>query len=1618
MTLDDILSKWRAEMASAEYAKQKAAGDAFERLCIVYLTHDPEQKIQYRRVMAYKEWAKERGKDTDDIGIDLVAETIDGHFAAVQCKFYAQGKTIAKKDIDSFIAASATHDFTQRIFIDTTGRSWSDKVEKELHDLAISVVRIGLHKLRNSPINWDKFVTADEIHYEHKPLVLRPHQQDALNNVVKGLQETGSRGKLIMACGTGKTLTALRIAEQMVGNGGRVLYLVPSLALMSQTIHAWTIDAKLTLRAFAICSDSQVGKRKKSQDDNIDMDVLDLAWPATTDASKLAEQAKLDDSETLTIFFATYQSSPVIERAQKEFGLPDFDLAICDEAHRTAGAIIDQEGQSNFTRIHDDSCIHASRRLYMTATPKVYSETARDKAGKLDAVLCSMDDVKLYGPVLYEIGFAAAVEQDLLSDYRVIVLTVPENLAAQVLAHFGGEFGESLKADDTALMIGCWRALAKADSDIFPENERQPMKRAIAFCRTIETSQQLKELIQKIGQKYRALESDGDQSLPSHDAPAKHIDGTHNAEQRAEKLKWLDSPEENECRILTNARCLTEGVDLPALDGILFMHPRKSQIEVVQAVGRVMRKTPDKQMGYIILPVVVTPGTSAQEMLDDNERWRKVWQMLNAIRSHDEGFDAELNRIEMGEDPKRLSIVTMSDWQPRTGESEPQPIIDPPPVTPPITPPSPNPSLQADILETLPGAIMAKIVEKCGSRKYWDEWAGDVAKIARAHIARITAMVTVDEMNQDNPDIQVAVEMFDGFVKELQDDLNSGITRENAIEMLAQHMVTGPVFDALFEAEAFTRRNPVSQAMQNMLDVIKPSGIEAEAENLEEFYASVKRRAKGAASDEAKQQIIAELYDKFFRNAFAETSKALGIVYTPVEVVDFILQSTEQVLNDELGASLSNQGVNILDPFTGTGTFITRLLQSGLIKDADLERKFDHEIHANEIVLLAYYIAAVNIESVFHAKTGREYQSFKHICLADTFRMNEKGPAQESMVKDSLKENSERRSGQKDLEIRVIVGNPPWMAGQKEHGYPELYKKVEETYVSRSTATNKNSLYDSYKLAIRWASDRIGDRGVIGFVTNGSWISGNVDSGIRACLAEEFTSVYIVDLRGNARTSGELRKTEGDNVFGLGSRAPVAIMMLVKNPQASHQGCRIFYRDIGDYLSREEKIEQLVEWQSITGIDDWKEIQPDQNYDWINKREEGFDELLPLGSKKVKAGKADDTVFHLYSNGYKTARDAYLYNFSLDSCDENAQLMIDDYKAALEALSDSPTANEVELVSRRFAKNIHWERELKNNLTRRKKVDFSSGHIWKIQYRPFVKQYCYVDYTLVSNKYQQNLIFPEVETENRAICLPGIGSSQPFSALMVDRMPDLGINSATQCFPRYRYEKPDESNQNQESISTTENCGERIDNITDFALNKFKSHYQDAKITKDDIFDYVYGVLHAPDFREAFPNALSKELARIPMASDFRGFADAGHVLGDLHIGYEYCPEYSLELEFAGNGEAEPRHFKLGTKVMKYGKINKEVDKSTLIVNEYIHLTGIPDEAHEYMVNGRTPLDWLIDRYKITTDKKSGKANDPNAQFEKPEDLISTIRRIVHLSVETTRIVRSLPKALPKYDSK
>ena len=1612
--LDNALARWRDEAGGPLFRREYDKGKAFERLCGIFLAHDPVQSMQYESPVPWEQWAEQYGLLKMDTGVDLVAKlrNEDG-WCAIQCKFYSEGKTIPKAEIDSFLSASGSIHFRRRLIIDTTGRGWSKNAEDTLHRQAVPVSRIGLSDLRRSSIMWEDYLSAEKIRFAPKK-ILRPHQEKALEKAVAGLSDPKSRGKMIMACGTGKTFTSLRVAEKIAGPGRRILYMVPSLGLMSQTVREWAQDKEIPIRAFAVCSDSQVGKRKIKQDDLADIDALDLVFPATTDPEKLAEktQAAAEDApEAMIVVFATYQSSPVIEKAQKDYRLPAFDLAVCDEAHRTAGAFSSDTEQSNFVRIHRDEHIETERRLYMTATPKVYAESARTRAGGLAAELCSMEDESIYGPVLYEIGFGEAVELELLSDYKVLVLVMEQDEVSRAIHRSLASEENELKLDDNAKLLGCWRALAKIDKDEFPEEERNPMRRAIAFCSRIKTSEQIEKNFANVIDEYREHHA-----LSEYGISARHVDGSFNASRRSELLDWLaDEGEENECRVLTNARCLSEGVDVPALDAILFMHPRKSQIEVVQAVGRVMRVSPEKNMGYVVLPVVIPSGVAPEDALSDNERFQVVWQTLNAIRSHDERFEGILNLIEQGSEGDRIGIITLSDWTeprpkspvPRNGRgndtNDRQDNVHPLPI----------------LFEGLPGAIRAKIVEKCGDRKYWDEWASDVADIAGSHIARIRAIVESGDAER---------EIFREFVTELRDDLNEGVTEEDAIEMLAQHMVTGPVFDALFEDATFVSRNSVSRGMQTVLDVLEPKNIQKESENLEDFYASVRRRVKGSSTAEAKQKIIVELYDKFFRNAFPLATQKLGIVYTPVEIVDFIIRSVNDVLEDEFGSSLGTEGVHILDPFTGTGTFITRLLQSGLIAPGDIQRKYEKEIHANEITLLAYYIAAVNIESVYHSVANRkDYESFEGICLTDTFEMHE---GKEDLYAQIMPQNSDRRTRQKETDIRVIMGNPPWSAGQQSandnaqnQSYERLDGRIAESYAAHSKATNKNSLYDSYVRAIRWSSDRVGKSGVVGFVTNAGWVDGRAMDGMRRCLAEEFSSIYVFHLRGNARTQGEQRRKEKDNVFGEGSRAPVAITIFVKNPEAEERG-RIFFHDIGDYLSREKKTEITSKFRSIKGISEsgrWNRILPDETHDWLNQRDPEFDRFLLIGSKD-KEQNSETRIFANYSRGVATGRDPWCYSFSAETLKENIQAMTEFYNSELaryEIEQPGTSKQEIDNFVNNDPKKISWTRALKGDLSRGKLLDFSEGRIASSIYRPFTRQWLYFSRRLNEMVYQIPQIFPHEDAENKLICVTGVGAGGGFSALMVDCVPNLHTMDTGQCFPLYLYEKPQQGSLlNQEKEETDRYDYVRRDAITEEALLMFREAYG-AEITRPEIFNYIYGLLHVPVYRERFANNLSKQLPNVPLAADkkhFYALTEAGEKLGGLHTGFDRAEPWQIEFSKGGwkvpEGTLPDKWFRV--EKMKLAGTQKSPDRTSIVYNDNITVCGIPEEAWEYEVNGKPALKWVMERQCVSPDTKSGIANDANIYATEtagdPSYPLRLLAQVIRVSIETTRIVKSLPE--------
>ncbi len=1565
---------------------QFGKGRLFERLIRAYLLEDPFYKKRFSEVYLWAEWAANQpGFTRTDLGIDLVAIERNNGICAIQCKCYAEDKRISKSDIDTFISQSNRQPFTARIFVDT-GKSWSKNLLKAIDGLEPPCQRISAADLASRPVQWPdlSLQEPDQLNYQLEIFNLREHQQNAFDDVINGFKES-DRGKMIMACGTGKTFTALRIAEEIAGVGGRVLYLVPSIGLFAQAMREWAEQQKISHRYIGICSDTKAGKA------NEDATLIELEFPVTTDETVISEALQPSnsngDAENMRVVFCTYHSLPKVEEAQNT-GAPAFDIIFCDEGHRTTGVDRLDDDTSPFVLVHDNDRIRAKKRLYMTATPRLYTESAKTKAAKHDIDVYSMDDPNIYGPEFHRLPFSKAVAQDLLSDYKVVVLAMSEQGVQDTLHNYLSNGGSEVNISDAAKIVGCWRALQNPERKSPDDGTIKPLTRAIAFTNTIKSSQNLVNHWNGIIESAVERTSE-DQRPDDFTCETAHVDGTKNALDRKRLIEWLKGDSDGVCRILSNARCLSEGIDVPALDAVLFMTPRNSHVDIVQAVGRVMRKAPNKEYGYIILPVAIPPGVDPVEALNDNERFATVWGVLRALRSHDDRLNAEINKIDLNTEPTEIIIIEEENGDGEYREG----TLNPEQLTLPI-------GIPAD-------AIYAKIVEKCGDRKYWESWAKDVADIFKRLVGRIENLL-------QNPDNSALQEWFDDFHNELKETINDSITRESAIDMMAQHIITRPVFEALFDNYDFASGNPVANALNKLQNDFGEFGLENETRDLEGFYESVRMRAQGLDNSEARQRVLLELYEKFFVTALKKEVERLGIVYTPIEVVDFILHSANEVLQDEFGRCLSDEGVHVLDPFTGTGIFLTRLLQSDIIQDDDLERKYREELHANEIVLLAYYIATVNIEETFRGQRGvdKGYEPFNGIVLTDTFNLNKKDDTT-LFPKEWLPDNNKRAERQQKLPIQVIVGNPPWSAGQRSASdnnknveYPALEERISETYAEYSTATSKRNLYDTYKMAIRWASDRIGEQGIVAFVTNGSWIDGNVDSGVRACLTAEFSAIHVLHLRGNQRTQGERSRQEGGKVFGQGSRAPVAITIFVKNPNAAHESCKIHYHDIGDYLTRVEKLEALREAESISGFSDWDTITPNTHYDWIEQRSEVFTEFYPLGTKDAKSGNIDDAIFRLFSSGYKTGRDAYIYNFSRDTCADNADRMTQDYINALSELEDNPEFT-VDEAAQLHSSNLKWDLNLMNNLRQKKKTVFSTNYIRKVVYRPFVSTNCYANYIFAQRKYQMDKIFPDSSSENRVICVPGIGSKKPFSTLMTNTMPDLGFSEACQCFPRYQYPKPSDTPNTSDSLLDVDDSPDRTDNISDTALKAFQKHYRTDKITKDDIFYYVYGILHAPSYREQFANDLSKMLPRIPYAPDFRAFAEAGKKLADLHLNYETCEEYPLAVEYPNMSSppTDPNIFRLTEKAMRFG----DIERRSLLINEHVRLTGIPEDAHRYVVNGRSPLEWFIDRYKIKTDTDSGIVNDPNGWFADPRDIVGAIRRIVYVSVESARLVDALP---------
>ena len=1623
--------------ASAMTEREK--GTYFEELTLAYLRTEASYRDLYSRVWTWAEWAPAHGFTAKDDGIDLVAEEAGtGAIHAIQCKFYAADHKLQKSEIDSFFTASGRKPFAHRVIVATTDH-WSEHAENALVDQQPPVSKITLHDLEASQIDWARFQPKAAVSLKPKKS-LRPHQDSALKAVTAGLKDA-DRGKLIMACGTGKTFTSLKIAEAVAGKGGRVLFLVPSLSLLQQTLTEWAQESAIPLHSFVVCSDSDVGKKRgRKEDDAVQTLAHELRFPATTDAKALARNIVLrHDGEHMTVVFSTYHSIEVIHDAQHHHGLADFDLIVCDEAHRTTGAVFEGDDESAFVRVHDADYIRAAKRLYMTATPRIYGNEAQAIAERDNATLYSMDNEAWYGKQLYVITFSEAVKRGLLVDYKVIVLAVEENHINRRLQSLLKDENNTLRVDDAAKIVGCWKALAKIGLHESGTESPEPMKRAVAFCQVIEpgrggkthkvSSKEIKEMFQSVVEAYQDAEGIEDGARLT--CQAEHVDGGMNAGEKEAKLDWLkaEAPPDT-CRVLSNVRCLSEGVDVPALDAVLFLTPRNSQVDVVQSVGRVMRNAPGKRRGYVVLPVVIPAGVEPERALDDNKTYAVVWQVLQALRSHDDRFDAMVNKMELvGPDRSKMEVVAIADTVQRkaarltdgnavkAAKAKGKYAIG---------------EAQGDYPAEVQGefafevgeierALYAKVVDKCGNRHHWEDWANDIAKIAQTHIDRITALL-------EDP-VQIAARnAFGAFAAELRDDLNDKVSDGEIIEMLAQHLITRPVFDALFADYSFASHNPMSRAMQAVLDVLEGESLHKEAATLQAFYDSVKLRAEGIDNAAGKQKIVVELYDKFFRNAFPRMTERLGIVYTPVEVVDFILHSVNHLLQQEFGQTLGSEGVHILDPFTGTGTFITRLLQSGLVKPQELAHKYKHELHANELVLLAYYIAAINIEATYHELAGGDYVPFEGILLTDTFQMYEK----DDLVDALLVDNSARRKRQKKLELRVIVGNPPYSIGQKSENdnndngeYPALDARIRDTYVARSDATLSKGLYDSYIRAIRWASDRIGDAGVIGFVTNGSFLEKAAMDGMRRCLVEEFSSLHVFNLRGDIRKNmlSKGRAKEGQNIFGSGSMAGIAISLLVKNPNAS-QHRAIYLHDIGDDLSREEKLEKIQGYVSLTGIasESWQAITPDAHGDWLKQRDDSFGKFIVLGDKKGDAVK----LFDNFSLGVVTNRDAWAYNASKATLTSNMTNMIGFYNAevarfdaAYPRLGTKARQERVDGFIDSDPTRISWTRALKQDLGKDRSYDFEAECRIPSLYRPFTKQWLYFNRQFNEMVYQMPRIFPDANTENLVLLTSGVGSRNGFSIQVSKTAVDLNaMEAGAQCFPLYLYDEAAQQSDDGLFSGQPNNGPRRRDAITNAGLAHFQSAYPGEAISKEDLFYYIYGILHSPDYRERYADNLSKELPRIPRvrtAADFWAFSKAGRELAALHLNYEKVDKYPLTIDSKGPlTDADYRVEKMKFAKRKDPGTGKSVnDRSTVIYNSKITMTGIPEAAWGYVVNGKAALDWVMERQAVRVDKASGIVNDANdwaiETMHNPRYPLELFQRVVTVSLETQKIVAALP---------
>ncbi|GAA8940555.1 hypothetical protein HpSLK36_04190 [Helicobacter pylori] len=1342
-------------------------GSLFEKISKQFL-QEHDSANEYESIDLWYDW-KLRGKGRDK-GIDIVIQTTSKEYIAVQCKFHQN--SISYNDISPFLTQLQSGvgevRFKKGIIISTSNlTSEALKAIEQIRStgMGIDIDEITEEDFIYSRIDWEKFdptKTEDEIPLcdKKKP---RSHQTEAINATKEYFSNPkNARGKLIMACGTGKTYTSLKIMEAL--DPKITLFLAPSIALLSQTFREYAQEKSEPFYASIVCSDDKVGKSKNEDNDDIKFSELPIK-PSTRLEDILSTYEKAQKENKRFIIFSTYQSALRIKEAQ-EAGLKEIDLIICDEAHRTVGAMYStnkRDDKNAFTLCHSDKNIKAKKRLYMTATPKVYSESSKAKAKEKDNIIYSMDDGEIFGEEIYTLNFERAIALDLLTDYKVIILAVRSENLSGVTNSVNKKISQ-LKAKGTKLdkklinnefvckIVGTHKGLAKQDLIVLDDENKEdhnlqnqydtaPSQRAINFCKSINTSKNIKDSFETIMECYD--EELKKKSFKNLEISIDHIDGTMNCKERLEKLEELNKFQPNICKVLSNARCLSEGVDVPALDSIVFFDGKSAMVDIIQAVGRVMRKAKRKKRGYIILPIALEE--SEIKNLDEavnNTNFKNIWKVIKALRSHDPSLVDEATFKE------KIKIFGSDDGSNPDDEEE---------LKKDKTEQAQNDPKQAQktlfdaiLLQDLANAVYNVMPTKLGDRNYWENFTKKTGNIARTLNNRLKIIF------EKNP------EFFHGFLDSLRENIHQNIKEDEALDMIVSHIITKPIFDALF-------------------------------------------------------------------------------------------------------------GDNI--------------------------------------------------------------------------------------------------------------------------SHPKLEKLVTEKYGKNSTAQAGKTTRDTLIQSIRMASDLLKDRGVVGFVVNGSFIDSKSADGFRKCVAQEFSHLYVLNLRGNQRTSGEVSKKEGGKIFDSGSRATVAIVFFVKDKSVANN--TIFYYEVEDYLKRETKLHLLAGFENLESVP-FKEITPNVKGDWINQRNDDFEKLIPL--KRDKKLKIFDTIFDLNSGGVVTNRDPWVYNFSPKILTQSVQTCIDTYNADLkrfneryrEAFKQRTKAlkkadlykhlNDREITTDKT--KISWTQNLKNQLIKGKKLDdFSQEKISVSLYRPFNKQYFYYERELAWSFYLMKKIFPDKSARN-VVINTSLMASRNFSCLIANEITDLQTMANTQAYPLYHYD----------------DLGNRHYAISGYALNLFRRHYQDNSIVEEEIFYYIYAIFHHKGYLEKYKNSLAKEAPRIALSEDFKELSVLGKELGELHLNYE-SGEMHTSVKYTTLMNAEVEGYYDVEKMTKKG--------DSIIYNHNITITKIPQKAFDYVVNGRSAIDWVIERYSITKDKDSLIENNPN-DYAGGQYVLELLCRVIKLSEKSVDLIEKI----------